>query len=161
LIAGFVTLDAWFERATTRGTTSPGPALTEADLTRAAQKTVALAQQEKSAWTRADVIKHLGRVLPRTGMDPAAVATLLEDLTDRVLASQFEPVVCLEAPELPEVPASLRRANGRSVYQRHGGTRHATRAQLAMEARTLAQARASTAAKLARANWCARQHAAI
>ena len=140
----------WHEadRATTRDATPPGPARIE--LARAAQKAVALAQQEKSAWTRADVIKHLGRVLPRTGMDPAAAAALLEDLTDRVLASKFEPVVCLEVPELPEVPASLQRADGRSVYRRHGGTRYATRAQLAMEARTLAQARASTAPKLAR-----------
>jgi len=109
----------WHEagRAATRGAPSPGPALTEADLRRAAQKAVALAQQEKSAWTRADVIKHLGRVLPRTGMDPAAAAALLEDLTNRVLASQFEPVVCLEAPELAEVPACMRRADGRG----HGG----------------------------------------
>jgi hypothetical protein len=83
-------------------------------------------------------------------MDPAAAATLLEDLTDRVLASQFEPVACLEAPEVPEVPASLRRADGRSVYQRHGGVRYATRAQLVMEERMLTQARASTAPKLAR-----------
>jgi conjugative relaxase-like TrwC/TraI family protein len=138
------------ERAAARGATWPGPALTEAELARAAQKAVALAQQEKSAWTRADVIKHLGRVLPRTGMDPAAAAALLEDLTDRVLASQFEPVVCLEAPELAEVPASMRRADGRSVYQRHGGVRYAMHAQLAMEARMLAQARAGTAPKLAR-----------
>jgi hypothetical protein len=142
----------WHEagRATARGTPSPGPVLTDAELARAAQKAVALAQQEKSAWTRADVIKHLGRVLPRSGMDPAAAAALLEDLTDRVLASQFEPVVCLEAPELAEVPASLRRADGRSIYQRHGGTRYATRAQLAMEERMLTQARASTAPKLVR-----------
>ena len=145
--------------ATTRSTTSHGPYLTDAELARAAQKAVALAQQEKSAWTRADVIKHLGRVLPRTGMDPAAAAALLEDLTDRVLASQFEPVACLEAPELPEVPASLRRADGRSIYQRHGGTRYATRAQLAMEAGTLARARASTAPKLAR-EQAAREQAA-
>ena len=32
-------------------------------------------------------------------MDPAAVTTLLESLTDQTLASEFEPVVCLEAPE--------------------------------------------------------------
>ena len=120
----------WHEagRATARGTTSPGPALTEADLTRAAQKAVALAQQEKSAWTRADVIKHLGRVLPRTRMNPAAAAALLEDLANRALASQFDPVVCLEAPELPEVPTSMRRADGRSIFQRHGGVRYATHA---------------------------------
>ena len=132
----------WHEggRATTRGATSPGPALTEAELTHAAQKALALAQQDKSAWTRADVIKHLGRVLPRAGMNPAAAAALPEDLADRALASEFEPVVCPEAPELAEVPPSLRRADGRSLYQRHGGTRYATRAQLAMEQRKPARA---------------------
>src|SRR5579859_1146918 len=106
-----------------------GMVLTELELSRAAQKAVALAQQEKSTWTRADVIKYLGRVLPRSGMDPAAAATLLEDLADRALRSEFEPVVCLEAPEPAEVPRGLLRADGRSVYQRHGGARYATRAQ--------------------------------
>ena len=129
--------------------TAPVPA--ELELARAAQKAVALAQQDKSAWTRADVIKYLGRVLPRTGMDPAAAAALLEDLADRALRSEFEPVTCLEAPEPADVPRSLLRADGRSVYQRHGGTRYATRAQLAMEERMLAQARADGAPRLARA----------
>ena len=119
--------------------------LPELELARAAQKAVALAQQDKSAWTRADLIKYLGRVLPRTGRDPAAAAALLQDLADRALASEFEPVACLEAPEPAEVPASLRRADGRSVYQRHGGTRYATRAQLAMEERMVAQAGAGGA----------------
>ena len=109
-----------------RGPDAPSAVLSQVELARAAQKAVALAQQEKSAWTRADVIKYLGRVLPRSGMDPAAAAALLEDLADRALASEFEPVVCLEAPELVEVPRSLLRADGRSVYQRHGGTRYAT-----------------------------------
>ena len=125
--------------------------LTELELSRAAQKAVALAQQEKSTWTRADVIKYLGRALPRSGMNPAAAATLLEHLADRALRSEFEPVVCLEAPEPAEVPRSLLRADGRSVYQRHGGTRYATRAQLAMEERMLTQAGASGAARLTRA----------
>ena len=125
--------------------------LTELELARAAQKAVALAQQEKSAWTRADVIKYLGRVLPRTGRDPAAAAALLENLADRALASEFEPVTCLEAPEPAEVPASLRRADGRSVYQRHGGTRYATCAQLAMEERTVAHAHADGAPRMGRA----------
>ena len=62
---------------------SDGLALTELELSRAAQKAVALAQQDKSAWTRADVIKYLGRVLPRSGLDPAAAAALLEDLAGR------------------------------------------------------------------------------
>jgi conjugative relaxase-like TrwC/TraI family protein len=121
------------------------------ELIRAVQKAVALAQQEKSAWTRADVIKYLGRVLPRSGRDPDAAAALLEDLADRALRSEFEPVVCLEAPEVADVPPSLLRADGRSVYQRHGGVRYATRAQLAMEERMLAQARAEGAPRLTRA----------
>ena len=97
------------------------------------------------------MIKYLGRVLPRSGMDPAAAAGLLEDLADRALASEFEPVACLEAPELAEVPAGLLRADGRSVYQRHGGTRYATRAQLAMEERMAAQASATGAPRVSRA----------
>ena len=134
-----------------RGPDASGAVLSQVEVARAAQKAVALAQQDKSAWTRADVIKYLGRVLPRSGMDPAAAAALLEDLADRALASEFEPVVCLEPPELVEVPRSLLRADGRSVYQRHGGTRYATRAQLAMEERMVAQAGASGAPRLGRA----------
>ena len=125
--------------------------LPELELARAAQKAVALAQQDKSAWTRADLIKYLGRVLPRTGRDPAAAAALLQDLADRALASEFEPVACLEAPEPAEVPASLLRADGRSIYQRHGGTRYATRAQLAMEERMVAHAGADGAPRVTRA----------
>jgi len=130
---------------------SPAPVPAELEPARAAQKAVALAQQDKSAWTRADLIKYLGCVLPRTGRDPAAAAALLEDLADRALASDFEPVTCLEAPEPAEVPASLLRADGRSVYQRHGGTRYATRAQLAMEGRMVAQAGADGAPRVNRA----------
>jgi hypothetical protein len=37
---------------------------------RAAHQALALAQQEKSAWNRADLVKRLGRTLPRTGRDP-------------------------------------------------------------------------------------------
>ena len=121
------------------------PGLSPLEVTRAAQKAVALAQQEKSAWTRADVVKYLGRVMPRTGMDPAAAAALLEDLADLALASEFEQVVCLEAPEVVEVPRSLLRADGRSVYQRHGGVRYAARVQLSMEERMVAQAQTGIA----------------
>ena len=88
---------------------------------------------------------------PHRPMDPAAAAALLEDLADRALASEFEPVACLEAPEPAEVPRSLLRADGRSVYQRHGGTRYATRAQLAMEERMVAQAGAGGAPRVTRA----------
>ena len=61
-------------------------------------------------------------------------------------------MICLEAPEAVEVPRSLLRADGRSIYQRHGGVRYATRAQLAMEERLVAQASADTAPRLTRAD---------
>ena len=61
-------------------------------------------------------------------------------------------MACLEAPEPAEVPASLLRADGRSVYQRHGGVRFATHAQLTMEQRMLALARASGAPRMDRAD---------
>ena len=111
----------------------PGAVPGQLALSRAAQQAVALAQQEKSTWTRADLVKYLGRVLPRTGRDPAQAAALLEDLADRALGSEFEPVLCLEAPEPAEVPGSLLRTDGRSVYRRHGGARYAMRAQLAAD----------------------------
>src|SRR6185312_13787286 len=69
-------------RANPRTRGADSAVLTELELSRAALKAVALAQQDKSAWTRADVIKYLGRVLPRTGLDPAAAAALLENLAD-------------------------------------------------------------------------------
>jgi len=128
------------------GLTSPGSCRTRAG-PRGAESDRA-GQQEKSTWTRADVVKYLGRVLPRSGMNPAAAAALLEDLADRALRSEFEPVICLEAPELVEAPRSLLRADGRSIYQRHGGVRYATRAQLVMEERMLTQARADGAPRL-------------
>jgi hypothetical protein len=43
-------------------------------------------------------------------------------MADRILRSEFDPVLCLEAPEPAEVPRGLLRADGRSVYRRHGGT---------------------------------------
>jgi hypothetical protein len=146
--------DAGCASTPSRGREPRGPVLSELDLCRAAQKAVALAQREKSTWTRADLIKYLGRVLPlpRTGLEPHAAAALLEDLADRALRSEFEPVLCLEAPEAGEAPRSLMRADGRSIYQRHGGVRYATRAQLAMEERMLAQARADGAPCLTRAD---------
>ena len=84
-------------------------------------------------------------------MAPAGAAAMLEDLADRALRSQFEPVICLEAPEAVQVPRSLLRADGRSIYQRHRGVRYATRAQLAMEERLVTQAGADAAPHLTRA----------
>jgi conjugative relaxase-like TrwC/TraI family protein len=138
-------------RTEPRDAHAPDAVPDELALSRAAQQAVALAQQDKSTWTRADLVKYLGRVLPRTGRDPVQAAALLETLADRALRSEFEPVLCLEAPEPAEVPGSLLRADGRSVYRRHGGTRYATRAQLSMEDRMAAQAGAGGAPRMPRA----------
>jgi hypothetical protein len=124
----------------------PGPAGRE----RAARAALALAQADRATWTRADLVKYLGRVLPRSGMDPGSAVRLLEDLAGRALAGEFGHVVCLEAPEAVPVPPELIRADGRSVYQRHGGVRYATRVQLSVEERMLAQARAQGAPAMTR-----------
>jgi hypothetical protein len=121
------------------------------ELARAAQRALGLAQQEKSAWTRADLVKYLGRVLPRAGRDPEAAARLLEETADRILRSEFEQVLCLEAADPVDLPGDLIRADGRSVYRRHGGTRYATRAQLSMEEAMVAQAQAAAEPRMARA----------
>jgi conjugative relaxase-like TrwC/TraI family protein len=135
-----------------RDADAPDAVPDELVLSRAAQQAVALAQQEKSTWTRADLVKYLGRVLPRTGRDPAQAAALLQDLADRALHSEFAPVACLEAPEPAEVPRSLLRADGRSIYRRHGGVRYAMRAQLTMEERMAAQASVQCAPRMNRAD---------
>ena len=114
----------------------------------AAQKALALARQEMSTFTRADLVKHLGRVLPRTGIQPAEAARLVEELADRALRSEFEDVRCLEAPDAVPVPPDLIRADGRSVFQRHGGTRYAAQVQLTMEERLVAQAQGLGAPQL-------------
>jgi conjugative relaxase-like TrwC/TraI family protein len=143
--------DAGSAAADPRGAEGPETVPEDLLLSRAARQAVALAQQEKSTWTRADVLKYLGRVLPRAGRNPAEVTALLEDLADRALRSEFEPVLCLEAPELAQVPSSLLRADGRSIYRRHGGTRYASAAQLSMEERMVARASAQCAPRMERA----------
>jgi AAA domain-containing protein len=95
--------------------------------------------------TRADLIANLGRVLPRSPAEPAGQAALVEEVADRALAGEFGLVACLEAPEAIPVPVSLRRADGRSLYQRHGGVKYATGVQLSREEKLVAQAGAGKA----------------
>ena len=58
-------------------------------------------------------------------------------------------MVCLEAPEWPPLPASLRRElDGRSIYARPGVSRYATAAQLSMEVRLVAHAQTQDAPHL-------------
>jgi hypothetical protein len=89
---------------------APDLVSTELELVRAAQNAVALAQRDKSTWTRADVIKYLGRVLPRTGREPAAAAALLEDLADR--AKREGIAMAHEASSSGHSPPSSARSSG-------------------------------------------------
>jgi len=74
-------------------------------------------------------------------MNPEEAQKLLFGLAEEALSGRSGEVVCLEAPDWPPLPASLRRElDGGSVYSRPGATRYATAAQLSMEERLVAHA---------------------
>ena len=109
---------------------------------------LAQAQESRAAWTRADLVHCIGQNLPdhAIGQDQEHAWQLLEQLTDRAVAGQAGEEVCrLDAPEWPRVPDTLRRANGESIYRAHGGEVYATRSQLSLEERLLADAEAEGA----------------
>jgi conjugative relaxase-like TrwC/TraI family protein len=132
-----------------RGGTGPeGVApLTTEETTQAALMALAGVQSKRSAWTRSDLIQYLGWSLP-VDRRAAASPALLADLADRCLADEFEPVACLEAPQFPRAPDDLLRADGRSLYQPHGGTMYALAAQLDLEEQLVATAAAAGAPRL-------------
>jgi hypothetical protein len=104
---------------------------------------LARVQQAQPTWRKADLIRHLGELLPDhvASAEDTDEAQLLPALADRVLAGGAgEQVLTLEAPEWPRVPEALRRPDGRSVYRPHGTTRYAALDQLLMEKRLAAQA---------------------
>src|SRR5262249_58494221 len=82
--------------------------------------------------------------------DVAGRGGLREEVADELRAGRFGLVVCWEAQEEDLVLASLRRADGRSVYQRHGGVKYATRVQLSREEQLVAQAGARGGPAMAR-----------
>ena len=124
-----------------------GAPLTTEETTQAALMALAGVQSKRSAWTRSDLIQYLGWSLPAERRAAASPA-LLADLAGRCLAGEFEPVACLEAPQFPRAPDDLLRADGRSVYQPHGGTMYALAAQLDLEEQLVATAAAAGAPRL-------------
>ncbi|MGH3276615.1 MAG: AAA family ATPase, partial [Streptosporangiaceae bacterium] len=126
-----------------QGEVSPAPGLTPDQARDLMSQALAQLQESQPAWRQADLVRHLGELLPDDVAcpDDATAATLLTGLADQVLAGAAgEQVLMLEAPEWPRVPDSLRRADGRSIYRPHSGTRYTTLAQLTMEDRLVAQA---------------------
>ena len=129
------------------GSGAAGPLSREAQA-RAVQKALALVSEKQPAWTRHDLVKQLALVMPNDSrrMSPQAARELLLGLTEEALSGRAGDVVCLEAPEWPPLPASLRRElDGRSVYTRPGTARYATAAQLSAEERLVAHAQARRA----------------
>ncbi len=111
-------------------------------LRRTALKALSRCQRRRPKWSRYDLLRELGAVMPPEArrMPPRRAVALLHELTERILAGEYEPVVCLEAPELADVPESLRRDDGMPLYRRHMSTRYATTAHLGLEERLLANA---------------------
>ena len=137
--------------ASARGEPTPAPGLTPEQARDVMGQALARLQESQPAWRKADLVRHLGELLPDDVAcpDDRAAATLLTGLADQVLAGAAgEQVLMLEAPEWPRVPDSLRRADGRSIYRPHSGTRYATLAQLTMEERLVAQAQQPGAPRL-------------
>ena len=143
-------------RGTARADQAPRAEKREPDaraLADAAQVALARVQAKRPAWTRAELMRQVKVSLPpeELGTDPEAAVRLVNELTDRALAGEFEPVQCLEAPEIVPLPDSLRRAlDGRSVYTRPGSVRYATRVQLSLEEQLIADAQSETTARLTR-----------
>jgi hypothetical protein len=120
---------------------------------RALQKALVLVSDKHPAWTRHDLLKQLALVMPTETrhMGVTAAQELLLGLAEEALSGRAGEVVCLEAPQWPPLPASLRRElDGRSVYTRPGVARYATAAQLATEDKLIAQTQAQAAPRLPR-----------
>ena len=118
---------------------------------RALAKALVLVSDKHPAWTRHDLLKQLALMMPpdTRRMSPSAAQQLLLDMADEALSGRTGDVVCLEVPEWPPLPRSLRRElDGRSVYTRPGVTRYATAAQLSLEERLVTYAQAQGAPRL-------------
>ena len=136
------------------GRAPSGPPAREAQA-RALAKALVLVSDQHPAWTRHDLLKQLALVLPAETrqMSPEEAQELLLGLAEEALSGRTGEVVCLEAPEWPPLPASLRRElDGRSIYTRPGVARYATAAQLSMEERLVAHAQTQGAPRCA-ASW--------
>jgi hypothetical protein len=118
---------------------------------RALAKALTLVSDKHLAWTRHDLLKQLALVMPpeTRHMDLQEAQELLVGLAEEALSGRSGEVVCLEAPEWPPLPASLRRElDGRSIYTRPGVARYATAAQLSMEDKLVAHAQTQGAPRL-------------
>jgi conjugative relaxase-like TrwC/TraI family protein len=128
------------------GRRGPGRVLapfTDAQIDLVLSAAVADVVRSKATFTRYELIRMISRHLPGWlgGLDGPQVTALLDDLAGRALAPGGPSgVLRLTAPEMVPVPDRYRRADGVSVWRRHGAEVFTTRGQLDVEARLLAAA---------------------
>jgi len=113
---------------------------------------VADAQQRKATFSRYELTRMVNRYLPDDlgGLPGEQVTALLEELTEAALRPGGPAgTVLLTAPEMVPVPQAYRRADGLSLWRRHGAEIYTTRAMLDTETRLLRAAAQTGAPKLA------------
>ena len=126
------------------------PSGADVDLVLAAA--VADVQRGKATFSRYELTRMINRYLPDFlgGLTGAQVTNLLDELTTEALRPGGPAgVVLLTGPEMVPVPHAYRRADGLSLWRRHGAEIYTTRAMLDTEARLLRAAAQTGAPKLA------------
>jgi conjugative relaxase-like TrwC/TraI family protein len=112
---------------------------------------VADAQRRTATFSRYELTRMISRYLPDFlgGLSGEQVTALLEELTDRALRPGGAcGIVLLTAPEMVPVPQAYRRADGLSLWRRHGAEVYTTRAMLDTETRLLRAAAQTGAPKI-------------
>ena len=141
--------DAVFGRRETGAAAQP-PA--DLDVERILAAAVADAQQSRATFSRYELTRMINRYLPDFlgGLTGEQVTRLLEELTDEALRPGGQcGIVLLTAPEMVAVPDAYRRADGLSLWRRHGAEIYTTRAMLDTETRLLRAAAQTGAPRLA------------
>ena len=137
------------------GRAPTGPPAPEAQA-RALAKALVLVSAQHPAWTRHDLLKQLALVLPAETrrMSPEEAQELLLGLAEEALSGRSGEVVCLEAPEWPPLPASLRRETGRPQHLFAARRRAVRHHRAAVDGRAAGRARADARrAAPARRSW--------
>jgi len=122
------------------------------DLDRILAAAVADAQRRKATFSRYELTRMINRYLPDFlgGLTGEQVTGLLEELTSEALRPGGPcGSVLLTAPEMVPVPHAYRRADGLSLWRRHGAEVYTTRAMLDTETRLLRAAAQKGAPKVA------------
>ena len=106
-------------------------------------------QAKKASWRKADLARAVNDALPDYlgGLDGRDVAELIDGLTDQAI-TEHGLAMSPDGPAAQSLPAELRLADGRSVYERAGERLFATEAHLRSERALRAAAIDRTAARV-------------